>query len=234
MCRSIKTLHNFEPPATEDEIRASSLQFVRKLSGFARPSKANEHAFNLAVDQVALAAHTLLASLTTNGPPRDREIEASKAKGQEREPLQRCAPVYVTAAVAFAAELGRSPPLAAEATRAAPILHGAPPFRRSRRISLGPRKPLDPPAAPLAAVPPAFENGPFNRRARASLTRHGANGRGDRRSHGSSGQDRKQDRASCGRHQHLHGLTPRGGWVRRQSIAKARRKVGVDRQRTQK
>jgi hypothetical protein len=80
MCRSIKTLHNFQPPATEDEIHASSLQFVRKLSGFARPSKANEQAFNLAVDQVAEAARTLLASLTTNAAPRDREVEASKAR----------------------------------------------------------------------------------------------------------------------------------------------------------
>ncbi len=82
MCRNIKTLHNFEPPASEDEIRASSLQFVRKLSGFARPSKNNEQAFNLAVDQVAQAARTLLASLTTNAPPRDRGIEALKAKAR--------------------------------------------------------------------------------------------------------------------------------------------------------
>jgi hypothetical protein len=82
MCRNIKTLHNFEPPATEDEIRASSLQFVRKLSGFARPSKANEPAFNLAVEQVAQAARTLLAALTTNAPPRDREVEASKARSR--------------------------------------------------------------------------------------------------------------------------------------------------------
>ena len=82
MCRNIKTLHNFEPPATDDEVRASSLQFVRKLSGFARPSKANEHAFNLAVDQVTQAARTLLNSLTTNGPPRDREVEAQKAKAR--------------------------------------------------------------------------------------------------------------------------------------------------------
>ncbi len=82
MCRNIKTLHNFEPPASDDEIRASSLQFVRKLSGFARPSKANEHAFNLAVDQVTQAARTLLASLTTNAAPRDREVEALKAKAR--------------------------------------------------------------------------------------------------------------------------------------------------------
>jgi hypothetical protein len=82
MCRNIKTLHNFKPPATDDEIRASSLQFVRKLSGFARPSKANELAFNRAVDQVADAAHELLAALVTNAPPRDREIEKSKAKAR--------------------------------------------------------------------------------------------------------------------------------------------------------
>ena len=82
MCRNIKTLHNFKPPATDDEIRASSLQFVRKLSGFARPSKANELAFNQAVDQVADAAHALLAALVTNAPPRDREIEKSKAKAR--------------------------------------------------------------------------------------------------------------------------------------------------------
>jgi hypothetical protein len=84
MCRNIKTLHNFEPPATDDEVRASALQFVRKLSGFSRPSKANELAFGRAVDQVTQAAHELLHSLVTNAPPRDREIEASKAKAAER------------------------------------------------------------------------------------------------------------------------------------------------------
>ena len=82
MCRSIKTLHNFAPPATEEEIRASSLQFVRKLSGFARPSKANEIAFNRAVSQVAQAAHELLDSLVTDAPPRDRDIEAAKARAR--------------------------------------------------------------------------------------------------------------------------------------------------------
>ena len=82
MCRNIKTLHNFRPPATADEIRASSLQFVRKLSGFTRPSKANQLAFNRAVDEVAKAAHELLASLVTNAPPRDREVEASKAQAK--------------------------------------------------------------------------------------------------------------------------------------------------------
>src|ERR1700693_4641096 len=80
MCRNIKTLHNFRPPATEEEIRASSLQFVRKLSGFARPSKANEPAFTRAVDQVTQAARELLHSLVTNPPPRDREVEAAKAR----------------------------------------------------------------------------------------------------------------------------------------------------------
>ena len=82
MCRNIKTLHNFKPPATEDEIRASSLQFVRKLSGFARPSKANQLAFDRAVDQVASAAHELLGSLVTNAPPRYRELEAAKARAR--------------------------------------------------------------------------------------------------------------------------------------------------------
>ena len=82
MCRNIKTLHNFKPPATDEEIRASSLQFVRKLSGFTKPSKANELAFNRAIDQVAQAAHELLQSLVTNTPPRDRELEASKARAR--------------------------------------------------------------------------------------------------------------------------------------------------------
>jgi hypothetical protein len=85
MCRSIKTLHNFRPPATEEEIRASSLQFVRKLSGFARPSKANELAFNRAVDQVAQAARDLLDALVTNAPPRDRDLEAAKARARTAE-----------------------------------------------------------------------------------------------------------------------------------------------------
>ena len=85
MCRSIKTLHNFEPPATHDEIRASALQFVRKLSGFAHPSKANELAFNRAVDQVTEAAHQLLHDLVTNAPPRDREVEAAKARARAAE-----------------------------------------------------------------------------------------------------------------------------------------------------
>src|SRR6516162_9046732 len=83
--RNIKTLHNFRPPATEEEIRAASLQFVRKLSGFTRPSKANELAFNRAVDEIMQAAHALLASLVTNAPPRDREVEAAKARARAAE-----------------------------------------------------------------------------------------------------------------------------------------------------
>jgi hypothetical protein len=86
MCRNIKTLHNFKPPATEEEIRASAIQFVRKLSGFTKPSKANEPAFNHAVEQVTKAATDLLDSLVTNAPPRDREVEAVKAR--ERSALR--------------------------------------------------------------------------------------------------------------------------------------------------
>jgi hypothetical protein len=82
MCRSIKTLHNFTPPATDEEIRASSLQFVRKLSGFSRPSKANEAAFARGVDEVTRAARTLLGALVTSSPPRDRDVEASKARAR--------------------------------------------------------------------------------------------------------------------------------------------------------
>jgi len=85
MCRNIRTLFNFEPPATEDEIRASALQFVRKLSGFAHPSKANEAAFNHAVDEVSDAARRLLQSLSTASPPRDREVEAEKARARSRQ-----------------------------------------------------------------------------------------------------------------------------------------------------
>jgi hypothetical protein len=80
MCRNIRTLFNFEPPVTDDEIRAASLQFVRKLSGFNKPSKANEAAFELAVDQTAEVARTLLRSLVTTASPRDREVEAAKAR----------------------------------------------------------------------------------------------------------------------------------------------------------
>jgi hypothetical protein len=82
MCRNIKVLHNFKPPATDEEVRASSLQFVRKLSGFARPSKTNEPAFNRAVDQVSRVARELLDSLVTNSPPRDRAVEAAKARAR--------------------------------------------------------------------------------------------------------------------------------------------------------
>jgi hypothetical protein len=80
MCRNIKTLHNFAPPATDDEIRASSLQFVRKLSGFTKPSKTNEEAFDRAVEGVTSIARELLHSLQTNAPPRDRDVEAIKAR----------------------------------------------------------------------------------------------------------------------------------------------------------
>lgn len=82
MCRNIRTLYNFKPPATDEEIRASSLQFVRKLSGFARPSRANQAAFIRAVEQVAQAAHELLDSLVTDAQPRNREAEAAKARAR--------------------------------------------------------------------------------------------------------------------------------------------------------
>jgi hypothetical protein len=85
MCRAIKTLHNFTPPATDAEVRASSLQFVRKLSGFTRPSRANEPAFSRAVDQVTQAARELLDSLVTTAPPRDRDVEASKARARSAD-----------------------------------------------------------------------------------------------------------------------------------------------------
>jgi hypothetical protein len=82
MCRNIKTLFNFEPPATEDEIKASSLQFVHKLSGFTSPSKANQAAFDRAVEQVSAAARILIESLVTTADPRDREVEAARAKAK--------------------------------------------------------------------------------------------------------------------------------------------------------
>jgi hypothetical protein len=82
MCRNIKTLFNFDPPATDEEIRAASLQFVRKISGFNKPSKANEAAFLLAVDEIARISHELLASLETNAPPKDRDEEAAKARAR--------------------------------------------------------------------------------------------------------------------------------------------------------
>ena len=84
MCRNIKTLYNFAPPATQEEVRASALQFVRKLSGFNRPSKANEAAFERAVDRVTAEARELLDSLVTQAPPRDRDVEAAKARERAR------------------------------------------------------------------------------------------------------------------------------------------------------
>jgi len=82
MCRNIKTLYNFEPPVTDDEIRAASLQYVRKVSGFNKPSKANEAAFDTAVDEIAAVTSRLLASLETNTPPRNREEEAARARAR--------------------------------------------------------------------------------------------------------------------------------------------------------
>ncbi len=89
MCRNIKTLFNFAPPATAEEIRAASLQFVRKLSGFNKPSQANDAAFMHAVDQVAAAAEELIASLSTSTPPKDREVEAEKAKERTKLRFQQ-------------------------------------------------------------------------------------------------------------------------------------------------
>ena len=85
MCRNIKTLHNFEPPATEDEVRAAALQYVRKISGATKPSKANEAAFARAVDEVAAASERLLAALVTQAPPRNRETEAERARERARK-----------------------------------------------------------------------------------------------------------------------------------------------------
>ena len=82
MCRNIRTLHNFEPPATDEEIRASSLQYVRKVSGFTNPSQANAEAFERAVDEVAAVTARLLGELVTNAPPKDREVEAAKARAR--------------------------------------------------------------------------------------------------------------------------------------------------------
>ena len=89
MCRNIKTLFNFEPPVTDDEIRAASLQFVRKLSGFNKPSKANEAAFLAAIDQVAAVSRNLLGALETNAPPRSREDEAAKARARAAQRFSR-------------------------------------------------------------------------------------------------------------------------------------------------
>ena len=89
MCRNIKTLFNFSPPATDDEIRAASLQFVRKISGSTRPSKANQHAFEQAVEDVFFASRKLLDSLVTSAPPKDREAEAAKARARAAERFNR-------------------------------------------------------------------------------------------------------------------------------------------------
>lgn len=89
MCRNIKTLFNFDPPATTDEVNASAVQFVRKLSGFNKPSKVNEEAFELAVERVAAAAQEMLNSLVTTAPPRDRETEAARAKARSAERFGR-------------------------------------------------------------------------------------------------------------------------------------------------
>ena len=89
MCRNIRTLFNFDPPATEEEIRASALQYVRKVSGFARPSKGNEAVFDQAVEEVTAAARRLLCSLETGAPPKNREIEAAKARARAAERYAR-------------------------------------------------------------------------------------------------------------------------------------------------
>jgi hypothetical protein len=85
MCRNIRTLHNFEPPASDDEVRAAALQYVRKISGSTKPSKANEEAFERAVEAVAHASRHLLSELTTTAPPKDRDVEAEKARARARE-----------------------------------------------------------------------------------------------------------------------------------------------------
>jgi hypothetical protein len=85
MCRNIRTLHNFEPPASDEEIRASALQYVRKISGFTKPSKANEEAFAAAVEAVTVASVELLGELTTTAPPKDRELEAAKARARSAQ-----------------------------------------------------------------------------------------------------------------------------------------------------
>ena len=91
MCRNIKTLHNFEPPATDDEVRAAALQYVRKVSGSAKPSKANEAAFERAVDEVAHVTRHLLAELVTTASPRDREVEAARARARAEQRFGRAA-----------------------------------------------------------------------------------------------------------------------------------------------
>jgi len=89
MCRNIKTLYNFEPPVTEDEVRAAALQYVRKISGFNKPSKANEAAFNAAVDAVTAVSRALLGTLETNAPPKSREEEAAKARARSAQRFAR-------------------------------------------------------------------------------------------------------------------------------------------------
>lgn len=91
MCRNIRTLHNFEPPASEDEVRAAALQYVRKVSGSQRPSRANEVAFGRAVDEIAAATSRLLAALVTSAPPRDREVEAARARVRAEKRFGRAA-----------------------------------------------------------------------------------------------------------------------------------------------
>lgn len=91
MCRNIRTLHNFEPPATEEEVRAAALQYVRKISGFSKPSRANEEVFFGAVDEVAAVSGRLLAELVTNASPRDRELEAARARARAAERFGRVA-----------------------------------------------------------------------------------------------------------------------------------------------
>jgi hypothetical protein len=89
MCRNIRTLYNFEPPASDDEVRAASLQFVRKLSGFQKPSRANEAAFQRAVEDISQTARELLGSLVTSAPPRDRDVEAARARARAAERFGR-------------------------------------------------------------------------------------------------------------------------------------------------
>jgi hypothetical protein len=91
MCRNIKTLHNFEPPASEDEVRAAALQYVRKVSGTQKPSKANEVAFGRAIDEIAGTTSRLLAALVTTAPPRDREVEAARARARAEKRFGRAA-----------------------------------------------------------------------------------------------------------------------------------------------
>ena len=143
MCRNIKTLYNFSPPATKDEIRASAIQFVRKLSGMNAPSKANEAAFNRAVDQVTRAAEDLLASLVTMAPPRDRDVEAEKARargtpcGSARESGVRPVRHFDLAGSGFLSSLSRNRPESASRTTKRPARSSGVPLvaRRAARFS---------------------------------------------------------------------------------------------------